>query len=248
MSFARALGLAVLLLALAALAVRGCGRREASHFEAILKDGTSIYAQGKEEPVLRHFFRDRREGFFLDVGAYKWSEFSTTYYLEKHLGWTGIAIDALAEFEAGWKEHRPRSRFFQYVVADRSGEEVVFYVADGVEGVSSTSRQWILDYYAKLSPRGQPRILERKVPTITLDVLLAREGVEEIDLLSMDIEGSEPAALAGFDIERFRPELVLIEVRAPNQAVVMDYFTRHGYERVEAYQAHDPLNWYFRPR
>ena len=54
--------------------------------------------------------------------------------------------------------------------------------------------------------------------------------------------------LAGFDIERFRPELVLIEARGDNQPVLMDYFTRHGYERIDAYFERDPLNWYFRPR
>lgn len=236
------------MLALAALLVAGCERQEATDFDAILENGTSLYAQRKEEPVLRHFFRDRRGGFFLDVGAYKWGELSTTCYLEKHLGWSGIAIDALGEFEAGWRENRPRSRFFQYVVADRSGDDVTFYEAEGAEGVSSTSRQWILDYYAQRFPQAEPRIRERKVPSISLDDLLAREGVDHIDLLSMDIEGSEPAALAGFDIERFRPELVLIEARGENEPIVMEYFASHGYERIEAYLAHDPLNWYFRPR
>lgn len=235
-------------LSLALLLAAGCEREPETDFEALLVNGVSVYAQAKEEPVLRHFFRDRRGGFFLDVGAYKWDELSTTCYLEKELGWTGIAIDALGEHAAGWKQNRPGSRFFQYVVTDRSGEEVVFYEAEGAEGVSSLSRQWIFDWYAARFPGGKPRIRERVVPTVTLDDLLARQGVERIDLLSMDIEGSEPAALAGFDIERFRPELVLIEVRGPNEAKLMDYFGRHGYERIDAYLAHDPYNWYFRPR
>lgn len=230
------------------LLLGGCERREQVDFDTILRTGASLYAQHKEEPVLRHFFRDRREGFFLDVGCYKWKELSATYYLEKHLDWSGIAIDALGEFQAGWKQNRPRSHFFQYVVSDHSGGEMVFYEADGAEGVSSTSRQWIVDFYASRFPRGTPSIRELKVPTITLNDLLDREGVGKIDLLTMDIEGSEPTALAGFDIERFRPELVLIEARGPNQPVLLEYFESHGYERIEEYLYHDDLNWYFRPR
>jgi hypothetical protein len=64
----------------------------------------------------------------------------------------------------------------------------------------------------------------------------------------MDIEGSEPTALAGFDIERFRPELVVIEAAPDNRAAIAAYFAAHGYERIDAYLEHDAFNWYFRPR
>ena len=80
---------------------------------------------------------------------------------------------------------------------------------------------------------------------ITLDDLLEREGVEKIDLLSMDIEGHEAKALAGFDIERFRPELVVIEGHNKD---VTTYLHRHGYKQILRYVPFDPVNRYFRPR
>jgi hypothetical protein len=91
---------------------------------------------------------------------------------------------------------------------------------------------------------------EVQIYTITLDDLLDREGVTKIDLLSMDIEGHEPKALAGFDIERFRPELVVIE-RPPDPAKggkseVYRYFERHGYEPIEKYDSFDTVNRYFK--
>ena len=52
------------------------------------------YSQHNEELIIRDFFQDRREGFFLDVGCAWPIRNSTTYYLEKHLGWSGIGIDA----------------------------------------------------------------------------------------------------------------------------------------------------------
>ena len=57
-----------------------------------------LYSQGNEELIVRDFFQDRRGGFFLDVGAAHFKRNSTTYYLDKHLGWSGIAIDALKEY------------------------------------------------------------------------------------------------------------------------------------------------------
>ena len=51
----------------------------------------------------------------------------------------------------------------------------------------------------------------------------------------MDIEGAEPIALAGFDIERFRPELVGIEVFPQNEEKILEYFGAHGYRRLDEY-------------
>ena len=99
----------------------------------------------------------------------------------------------------------------------------------------------------RLGDRNLPQE-EIQVPTITLDELLEENGVSRIDFLSMDIEGSAPAALAGFDVERYRPALVCIEAgREPEyQRGLMEYFASHGYERIDEYLSHDAVNWYFK--
>ena len=213
----------------------------------LLATGKKLYSQNDEELIIRDFFQDRRGGFFLDVGCYEWQHMSTTYYLEKHLGWTGIGVDANDALRAGYEQNRPGTRFEHYVVTDHSGDEMTFYLNVGGEGISSVSRQWITKFLADFFPGARPTIREVRVPTITLDDLLAKHGVEEIDFLSMDIEGHEPAALAGFDIERFRPELVCIEAPAEAEPI-LGWFDSHGYERIERYLAHDTVNWYFRPK
>jgi hypothetical protein len=88
---------------------------------------------------------------------------------------------------------------------------------------------------------------EVRVPTITLDDLLDRNGVTKIDFVSMDIEQGEPAALAGFDIERFAPDLVCIEALPEVQAPILEYFAGHGYRRIERYLEYDGRNWYYTP-
>lgn len=208
----------------------------------ILTTGKAIYSQLNEELIIRDFFQDRRGGFFVDVGASNPRYGSTTYYLEKHLGWSGIGVDALPEYGPSWKKKRPNSKFFAYAVTDRSGETVTFYRADW-PAVSSLSKE-----QAELFV-GKDKVSAIQVPTITLTKLLDDNGVTHIDFLSMDIEGAEPKALAGFDIERFAPELVCIEVLAEDEhrSKISEYFRSHGYERIEAYIKHDRVNWYFKP-
>jgi len=205
------------------------------------------YSVFDEELIIRHFFQDRRGGVFLDVGCAWPLRSSNTAYLEKHLGWTGIAIDALPEYGPEWARERPGSKFFAYLVTDRSGVEETFY-RSATPGLSSTNRELAAGqtFGARLETR------EVRVPTITLDDLLDREGVTKIDLLAMDIEGHEPKALAGFDIDRFRPELVVVErpvVPADDgRDEVYRYFEDHGYELLERYEPFDPVNRYFAPR
>jgi FkbM family methyltransferase len=200
--------------------------------------GPKLYSWKNEELLIRDYFRDRRGGVFLDVGAGPYGAGSNTYYLERHLGWSGVAIDAQREYAADYQTHRPRTAFFPLFVSDRSDSTATLFIPkDGRVSQASGERAWMRGRSAE----------EREVPTITLDDLLDRIAIESIDLLSMDIEFWEPKALAGFDIERFRPELVVIEFHSQIRDELAAYFTRHGYAQIEKYTRWDGRNAYYVP-
>jgi FkbM family methyltransferase len=199
--------------------------------------GDALYSQDAEETLIRAFFEDRRNGVFLDVGAGDPVKNSTTYYLEKHLGWHGIAVDALAEYAVDYARLRPSTRFFSYFVGDKSGIRRDFYASPERDFSSGSGDD----------PRGGT-YQRRQVSTITLDDLLGREGVAHVDLLSLDIEGAEPAALAGFSIGRFQPALACVEIHSAEFGrAIGEYFTLHGYREITAYRSMDPINRYFAP-
>lgn len=195
------------------------------------------YSLFDEELIIRDFFQDRRGGFFVDVGCAWPIIANNTYYLEKHLGWTGIGIDALAEHAAGWERSRPGAKFFAYLVTDHSSDEGVFYKSQSL-GLSSADRERADGQHFG----GTLEVEEISVPSISLNDLLDREGVTKVDLLAMDIEGHELTALHGFDIERFRPDLVVTEGRRPD---VTAYFAAHGYQVIERYLPFDTVNEYY---
>lgn len=220
-----------------ALSLAACERRAPA--PDLLATGTRLYSQHDEELLIRQFFHDERDGVFLDVGCWDWREGSTTLYLEERLGWSGLAVDAQDQVRRGYEQHRPRTRFFNYIVSDRSDEVGQLYVADQISSVHADHVEQFGAQWYQEAPI--------EVPTITLDDLLARNGVARLDLLSMDIEGAEPNALAGFDIERYRPRLVVIEVAEQTAPALLDYFARHHYRRLDEYLARDAVNWYFAP-
>lgn len=201
--------------------------------------GPDRYSQFAEEWIIRDFFQDKRAGVFVDVGANHYRDSSTTYYLEKNLDWSGVAIEPLAQFEGDYKTHRPRTKFLPFFVSDVSDQVAKLYVLDQHTVVSSSNKAF--------TERTGSNPREMAVPTITLDDLLPKHGIEKIDLLSMDIELSEPKALAGFDIGRFRPELVCIEAHSEVRQQILEYFARHAYVIVGKYLPADEHNLYFMP-
>jgi len=201
------------------------------------------YSQFDEELLIRHFFQDEREGVFLDVGCAYPIKLNTTYYLEKHLGWKGVAIDAFHYYRDLWKAERPETPLLTNAVGDKDGGWVTFHVA-GEPSVSSLDKE-------QAEKWGGPAAQPIRVRAITLTKALEEQGIEKIDFLSLDIEGAEPAALRGFDIDRFAPRLICVEAHAGgegNEREILGYFEAHGYERIEEYLPHDAVNWYFRPR
>jgi hypothetical protein len=184
------------------------------------KYGPHRNSYSEEEWCIRDFFNDRRDGFFVDVGANDYKVTSNTYYLDTVLNWKGIAIEPQKQFEADYVKYRPRTKFVSFFVSDASNQLAKMYLVNKSSLIASGNR----DFAEQVG-----------------------EKVKKIDFMSIDIELWEPKALAGFDVERFRPELVCIEAHPQVRQQIIDYFARHHYVVVGKYLRADVNNLYFTP-
>jgi len=198
-----------------------------------------LYSCFDEELIIRDFFQDRQGGFFVDVGCAWPIKASNTYYLEKHLGWTGIGIDALDDYASEWKKKRPNSKFFNFLVTRNSEGNGTFYKSKEL-GISSTDRKKASGKYFQT----QLETKEIQVPKISLNDLLDREGIKKIDLISLDIEGHELEALKGLNLDRFSPDLIVTETFGIKEAVTK-YLNQQGYQQIQRYVPFDKVNLYF---
>jgi FkbM family methyltransferase len=201
--------------------------------------GPGKFSENAEEWIVRDFFQDKRDGIFIDIGASHFAQNSNTYFLETQRGWSGIAVEPFTHFEADYLAHRPRTRFLPFFVADTSGSEAKLFTLGENFLANSTDRSFV-ERFGK-----DPA--EFTAPTITMNDLLDQAGITAFDFLSMDIELSEPRALAGFDINRFKPQLVCIEAHPEVRQQILDYFARAGYVVVGRYLKADDKNLYFTP-
>ena len=201
--------------------------------------GPDTNSENEEEWIIRDFFRDRTGGVFVDVGASHYQINSNTYFLEKSLGWSGLAIEPFTHFEAGYLAQRPKTKFLPFFVSDVSGAEAKMYTY-GEDFLASSTDKKFVERFGK-NPK------EFIAPTITLNDLLSAAKLESLDFLSMDIELSEPKALAGFDIRRFKPQLICIEAHPEVRQQILDYFATNRYVVIGKYLRADDKNLYFKP-
>ena len=208
--------------------------------------GPSRFSEHEEEWFIRDYFQDRRDGVFVDVGANHYQGFSNTYYLESVLGWTGIAIDPPVQFATGYREHRPRTRFFSFFISDASDASATLYEVDQNPLVASANQRCA----ERAGTQAQKPLYETHavtVPTIRVTDLLDRAGVSRLDCLSVDVGLAEPKMLAGFDINRFKPALVRIEAYPQVRQQILNYFADHGYVVLGRYLRAEQQNLYFAP-
>lgn len=201
--------------------------------------GSTRNSRYGEEWILRDFFQDRRGGIFVDVGANHYQRESNTFYLETELGWSGLAIEPQIKFAADYRTHRPLTTFVPLFVSDVSDRHATLYVPSN-DLIASFDK-----HFAETESRSTANPVSSQ--TTTLDHILDRHGIREVDFMSMDIELHEPKALKGFSIERFRPALVVVESHPPVRQQILDYFTSHRYVVIGKYLRADTENLWFAP-
>lgn len=86
----------------------------------ITRFATKCYSQEGEDLLLSRILGDKKDGFYVDVGAHHPFRFSNTYLLYKQ-GWRGINIDAMPGSMKLFNRFRPRDINIECGVASGGG-------------------------------------------------------------------------------------------------------------------------------
>lgn len=152
-----------------------------------------------EQQLVRQFF-NKKNGFFVDVGANHPTLESQTWHLEQ-LGWNGLLIEPLDEYcEMLRKERRARTIQVACSNPKNHGQQLRMTVAAGHSTLNANPIA--LGTHSKQFETVECR---------TLDSVLQDNDVQTIDMMSIDIEGHEMEMFAGFSLMRWKPRLVLLE-------------------------------------
>jgi len=175
------------------------------------------YSQYKEDLFLnKNFFKNKRDGVYIELGALDGVLFSNTKFFEDTLNWSGILIEPHPDSFNSLKINRPNNILFSDLVSCNKENLHFRYFKntyEAVSGVENTLSQHHFDtYFESNDPLAKAATQCRIIITPrTLTELITSTNLKHIDFMSLDVEGHEYEVLQSWDFS-IPIDLILIEM------------------------------------
>ncbi len=166
------------------------------------------HSQYGEDMIVRGLFGTQRHGTFVDIGAHHPTSYSNTYHFYCS-GWRGINIDAMPGSMEAFKLIRPLDTNLELCMSDVPDQDVTFYLFGKGSAINTIDPDMAAEHERTY---GVP-VLERKtMRTQTLAKVLEQYLTSDnIDLLTIDVEGMDEKILRSNDWKKYRPKVVIFE-------------------------------------
>jgi FkbM family methyltransferase len=192
----------------------------------------NFYSQaGQDRFLFENFFRGKRGGRFVDVGAYDGEKFSNSLFFERFMGWLGLCVEPLPAAYQRLVAGR-QCICEQVCVADFEGEATLLESDCGIDEkmLSGLSVNFDRRHVERVNRHATNRV-ERVVAVKKLSSLLEKYGLFSIDFCSIDTQGSELGIIEELDLKRFKVGVFTIE-NSYDDPRVGEVMERKGYEFV----------------
>lgn len=187
------------------------------------------YSQHGEDALLSEIFKNKKNGFFVEVGCIDGKRFSNTLTFEER-GWEGICVEAHAGYIELIKQNRPHSIVCHCAAGEKDEEDVTFFANS--RGSLSTLDKSRESYFKENFGVYFTGFEEQHVKKRRLDSLFHEHGVGEIDFISLDVEGGEIEVLTGIDLKKYQPGVFVIESDSPeHEALIDELLIPNGYTK-----------------
>lgn len=167
------------------------------------------YAQNAEDVVLFRALGDLPTGRYLDVGANHPTEdsISRPFY---NRDWSGITVEPMVDLVEAHRLERPRDTQV-HAAAGRPGTDCVI-----LHEIAGTGLSTAIDSLRDAHAQAGFTAVDVEVRSLTVDQILEQGHRGELHFAVIDTEGSEHDVLAGFDLRRWRPWVLVVEATVPN--------------------------------
>lgn len=162
------------------------------------------YAQSGEDLILSTILNSVKKGFYIDVGAnnpFKQSN-SCLFYKKQ---WRGINIDALPGSMKIFNKHRKRDINLEIAIANNNKELIYYHFENTFYNTFDESMLDQINKQTKL--KSTTKIIPKK-----LSEILDCYKINEIDFLSVDVEGLDLEVLQSNNWRKYRPKVIVVEM------------------------------------
>lgn len=172
---------------------------------------------GQDRFIHQTFFKTKRQGVFVEIGAYNGWVGSNCFFFEKIQNWRGVLVEAsprllgqIAAIRSGTVVHA--------AICDRDGTADFIEVSSGFVQMGGLADHYEPGTIARMRNRPDHREAIVSVPTMRLDTLLTAHDIRQVDYCSIDVEGAERAILSDFDFQAFDLSVISLENNAGDES------------------------------
>lgn len=176
-------------------------------FRAKRKHYQISYSQQGEDLTLLNLMPFRKNGFFVDVGAFHPIKYSNTYLFYLN-GWSGINIEPNPDVKNDFLKLRKRDINLSIGIGNLPGKLKYYKFNDAALNTFSKEHA---DKWKKLPNFHITDIGECNIDTLKNIFSIYLPKGKKIDFMSVDVENFDLQVLEGNDWDVFRPSIIAIE-------------------------------------
>ncbi|WP_082458916.1 FkbM family methyltransferase [Pedobacter sp. Leaf216] len=197
--------------------------------------GILTFSQEGEDRLIERIIGKKHYGIYVDVGAHHPSSLSNTYYFYR-MGWRGINIDAMPGSMAQFNKTRPYDINIEQPISDEVANLDYYMFSSPELNTFDTKNVAVFLTYPTVKLLDKISLKTTRLATV-LEQNLSKLGANEIDFLSIDVEGLDLKVLRSNDWLKFRPNLILVEdlfadVMKSYNSELSTYLNNVGYNMV----------------
>ena len=193
------------------------------------------YGATGEDVLINKIFKNKIDGYFVDVGALHPINGSLTYNLSKK-GWKGLNIDLLRENLILFNFFRKKDKNINLAISKNKGV-INAYIFERGSGVNTTNKKWADKWKKKIGKNYS--ILKIKKNSLN-NVFSSYKVNKKFELLNIDVEGHEIDVLKGINFKNIRPKIITIEIHVKNteqifKTEIYKLLKKNNYELISQY-------------
>lgn len=165
----------------------------------------TYYSQIGQDKWVHSILGNKKNGFFIELGACDGLHLSNTLFFERELGWNGICIEPNDIYFEKLKINRNclKSNGLAYSEQDKV---IDFSICDTASGVVDEN----------IGPFTSKTTVVKKTTTTLSNILDQFNAPSMIDYLSLDVEGQEYNILSTFPFNKYNFRCITVEHNAPH--------------------------------
>ena len=165
-------------------------------------------SQAGQSTFVDELLSARRNGFFIECGAFDGETLSNSLFFELQRNWTGLLIEANPAYHRALLDKNRRAYVISACLSPERRPATLRMQPAGVLGgiaerMHETHATWI-------GAMKQPEVAVNCFP---LNAIMAALGVSRVDYLSLDVEGPELEILRSVDWTRLHIDVITVEYR-----------------------------------